>query len=81
MALQCTCSAYPFPHRWGGGKCDKLNAVEIVFTAALPCHECPYLHQEKEPHGELTAWCEVLDGKAEPEDCQGLSTVVKEKGE
>ena len=84
MSQQCKCSAYPFPHRWGGGKCDKWSAVEFVWENSSRCRDCTYFRTETAPHGERIAWCDLLDragitAAVQPEMCPELELAVKEK--
>lgn len=74
----CKCDAYPFPHRWGAGKCDKWDAVEQVAETAVSCQGCQYQIKSTEPHGETTFSCFLLENQEyqDPKDCTGISTVV-----
>jgi hypothetical protein len=76
----CHCSAYAFPHRFKGGKCDGWDAVERVFENGSACRDCKLYEEQREPHGELTGICMLLEtqDQARPEDCPGIELVVKE---
>lgn len=78
---KCRCHAYPYPHRWGGGKCVKWFAVEEVFDEGVECLSCSMRRTSREPHGEITRSCVLLDAwnageNVSPEQCPGLSTIV-----
>ena len=53
--VTCTCSAYKFPHRFGGGKCNGRQMAETSY----PCKDCISC-VEYEP-SEYP--CAVVDGR------------------
>lgn len=53
--VTCTCQAYEFPHRFGGGRCDGLSLV-------VPGSECRNCHLNNNG-------CEVLKGQEHPREC------------
>jgi len=42
VQLECTCGAYPFPHRLGGGKCDGTEWAEKewIYGDQSICYAC-----------------------------------------
>ena len=54
----CYCSAYPFPHRLNGGKCNVHTFADYyLLNRSDMCNECPNKHSE---YGWKT--CTVVDG-------------------
>lgn len=51
----CHCKAYPFPHRFLGGKCDDETVVDAAL-ALQDCDDCEYV--PKDMNG-----CKLLDGR------------------
>lgn len=63
----CTCTAYPFPHRWGGGDCKGLEVVAETWEANQGRRDCETCHCNcQDAH-----YCEVLRGQEHPKagDC------------
>jgi hypothetical protein len=63
----CTCNAYGFPHRFGGGKCSGAWIAEKTWNkyyGAGPCDECMCNNDIGE-----TAYCEVVEGQEGPQQC------------
>lgn len=56
--VTCTCTAYDFPHRFGGGRCNGLSIVEEHCGGWL-CQHCNPFNQG----------CEVMKGQEEPKEC------------
>lgn len=59
--VTCKCSAYDFPHRFGGGKCNGLVIV-IQAVGSDWCRHCLLNN-----HG-----CEVLRGQENPRECPAV---------
>jgi len=55
----CTCHAYRFPHRFGGGRCGGVFLVEERFEP-YTCGRCNLLNEGQ---------CEVLDGQEDTCEC------------
>lgn len=55
----CTCHAYKFPHRFGGGKCTGIYLLENNY----PCQFCKTC--------SLNVWgeCQVLAGAESVKEC------------
>lgn len=80
--ISCTCSAYPYKHRWKGGKCTGWQAVEKVWEeendACRDCSLCTYFKGDRETPDEFEcSLLEKLYNGAKPEDCPGLDRVVE----
>lgn len=56
--VTCRCSAYDFPHRFGGGACNGLSIVETWCGGNL-CQTCHLMNNG----------CEVLKGQESPKEC------------
>lgn len=48
MASKCTCDAYPFPHRTGGGDCDECGCEDAPL--------CEHWEKELDPYGTGDHW-------------------------
>lgn len=60
----CPCNAYPFPHRFGGGKCTGFSIIfEHWHTYWGHCEECQNCNLKNE--GE----CEVMEGRERETEC------------
>ena len=60
----CRCSAYPFPHRFGGGKCNGRQIAEKYFENTWgggECKTCPCLCKITMKIGR-ELHCQVIDG-------------------
>lgn len=56
--VTCTCPAYDFPHRFGGGKCDGYHIVAEQCGGWL-CSTCNLFNGR----------CEVMSGQEAPKEC------------
>uniref|UniRef100_A0AAU8BVN0 Uncharacterized protein n=1 Tax=Salmonella phage PMBT35 TaxID=3137287 RepID=A0AAU8BVN0_9VIRU len=56
--VTCTCRAYDFPHRFGGGRCDGSSIVEEHCGGWL-CQHCNLFN----------GGCEVMKGQERPNEC------------
>ncbi|QXG07631.1 hypothetical protein [Erwinia phage Snitter] len=54
----CTCDAYDFPHRFGGGRCDGI-AIVMLYAGSSACFNC-HLNNNG---------CEVIKGQESPKEC------------
>lgn len=57
--VTCRCSAYRFPHRFGGGACDGMSIVIDRFPGS-GCRTC-HLNNNG---------CEVINGQEHPRECE-----------
>jgi len=57
----CTCSAYPFPHRAGGGACADPG------EPPASCAECPHGQRVTDPFGTGDHWYVEIDCRLD--DC------------
>lgn len=48
------------------------EAVEDAFEEGLLCSDCPLCVRQREPHGEKTRSCQVLNGYADEQQCPGV---------
>jgi len=59
----CRCSAYKFPHRLMGGKCDGSHWVhDYLYTNMSGCTECRH----------WDGWCQVDKGQEAAHKCPAL---------
>jgi hypothetical protein len=58
--LVCLCSAYDFPHRFYGGKCDGYAMAKNCFDNRLLCQNCNCLRSDG---------CDVIDGIESSKEC------------
>lgn len=65
--VTCHCSAYSFPHRFGGGKCRAINIVESCFHSRSMCVNCNLFTE----YG-----CEVLNEKEHARECPGVQEFI-----
>lgn len=63
--VTCTCQAYDFPHRFGGGRCNGLSIVESAIGGEH-CHSCHLLN----------GGCEVLKGQEHPRECPAVQDFI-----
>jgi len=73
--MSCTCTAYPFPHRVFGGRCDGLAAWRAAFEAGEACADCPHavFITERHPYGEGQAAEHLRDCAAtRPRHCPAV---------
>jgi hypothetical protein len=61
----CSCAAYRFPHRFGGGKCDgswiPVETWEGNYGGRSPCRDC---------NSNVQGRCEVADGRESVTVCE-----------
>lgn len=60
----CRCPAYPFPHRFGGGRCTGLFLIQehwnLYWGQSEECQNC---------NNKSEAGCEVLEGRERETEC------------
>ena len=66
--INCTCSAYGFPHRMMGGNCNGGAYVEAVFESRRGCSNCHFAESHR---------CEVLDGRDSLQQCPELQEFIR----
>ena len=68
----CECSAYRFPHRFGGGRCTGVflvqNHWEEYYGGSTECRACPI----REYWG-----CPILEGVEQPQHCMVWQEFVR----
>lgn len=74
----CTCSAYDYPHRFGGGKCTGEHIVnetwENNYGSSHPCDNCTQLNETEE-----VRYCEVYSGIEKISECAAWQEFVEER--
>lgn len=66
----CTCSAYSFPHRMGGGKCSGICVVEDTWYKNYGlgiCSGCSC-------HSDFV--CEVVQGQEDVKECRAFEEFI-----
>lgn len=63
--ITCTCGAYEFPHRFGGGRCDGMVIV-IQALGSLHCVNCHLSNKG----------CEVVKGQEHPRECPAVQDYI-----
>ena len=63
----CQCSAYRFPHRFGGGRCNGQNLVDDYWESHWGSGECKNCNCLTEMDGILS--CDVYVGGDKPKEC------------
>lgn len=75
----CTCKAYKFPHRFGGGKCTgKVIVYEYFSETGGIDGECASCMLCDKSQGFTV--CEVIDGGEPAEGCQAWRDYVRWHG-
>ena len=69
----CRCSAYGFPHRFGGGACTGISIVRDHW-------EQYYGHEENCQHCNLlsNASCQIIEGIEHPRECAVLQEFIQD---
>ena len=67
----CTCSAYRFKHRFGGGRCTGFHIVEETYSNFASCHECNMLD---------CGSCQVINGQDKVYMCPAWQEFVMYEG-
>lgn len=66
----CRCSAYKFPHRFGGGKCNGYQLVKDHWLGSFgyshKCSSCNNLVVNDDGYRE----CDVMTGGEPPKRCE-----------
>lgn len=70
----CDCAAYPFRHRWMGGRCDGGALVDETFELfAAECRECFF-------YDSVEHRCEVSDGREPALRCPAVEERIRYEG-
>jgi hypothetical protein len=69
----CTCGAYPFPHRFGGGACNGGNLVE-QWWASRSCGDCRNITFDSQTY---VPYCQVIEGRESLEGCELLQEFIQ----
>ena len=77
LQLTCTCSAYKFPHRLGGGKCRLSNFAERIYHGEelfiTPSGDRPSLVREcNSCMCNVNYSCEVAEGIESAKYCESI---------
>lgn len=67
----CTCNAYKFPHRFGGGKCDGYYLAEEIWNQNWGEGICANCNLNN------NGVCEVYSGQESPSECPGVQEFVR----
>ena len=73
----CTCHAYKFPHRFGGGRCNGFFVIDDYWQGHYgggECTSCNLLCDD----GERT--CQVVDGQESVTECPVWQDFVQYNG-
>ena len=72
IQLECDCSAYRFPHRMGGGKCDGVAMVEKFRWEGDQriCELCVERHDQG---------CNVIDGLESHQYCEQFRRAINDR--
>jgi len=73
----CNCIAYPFPHRFGGGKCTGQQIAEAYFQdhgGYGHCVDCHCFTRERGAFGAIS--CQVVDGQESPLQCGKVQELI-----
>lgn len=69
--VQCRCTAYPFPHRCGGGKCSGEDWAETYrIYSGSGCEACNCYRGQSES-------CDVGSGAESVEHCEAYMEVIR----
>lgn len=71
----CDCSAYRFPHRFGGGKCSGVWLAEGQWARSFGRGRCEHCnsHNRTGP----VPYCEVVEGSEDPGECPVFQEFVE----
>ena len=70
--LTCTCDAYEFPHRFGGGRCDGKHVVCDYWNAHMGSGDCTDCHSLVNDTINYNLYCEVEAGQEDRLQCPVL---------
>lgn len=65
--LICTCGAYRFPHRFGGGRCTGFYIVEQYWENHYGSGDCTHCNSCNRT--EAVPYCEVVTGGESVREC------------
>lgn len=63
----CRCTAYKFPHRFGGGRCTGRWIAKSTWNDSFGAGECQNCISNNQT--EEIPYCEVVEGQAEASMC------------
>lgn len=63
----CTCGAYKFPPRFGGGRCSGANIVTDYWESHWGSGDCKHCHLHNRT--EAVPYCEAVEGQEEVREC------------
>ena len=83
--VNCSCTGYPFPHRFLGGNCTGEGFVvkyfeEQIFGECRDCHYRAENEDEDDWRGRGRVTCQVIDGLEPSIKCPGLMDYVNYEG-
>ena len=67
----CNCSAYDFPHRFGGGACNGYYWVADYWEDNWGCNECDGCIFNEGDH------CQIVEGQDKPKECPALQDFAR----
>lgn len=79
QVMNCTCSAYPFPHRPLGGACEAEAIWRGVEEEGWECGECPHAdhHVEKSEFWGAVRWDRWRECRAQSAaQCPGIALAI-----
>lgn len=68
----CTCGAYKFPHRFGGGKCSGIHIAENTWNRCWGggvCSMCNAMNEKER-------YCEVVMGQENISECEAYQEFI-----
>jgi hypothetical protein len=69
----CSCGAYSFPHRFGGGSCNGRNLAEQWWENRA-CGDCRNIAYDSQT---FVPYCQVVDGGEGLEECEMLQDFMQ----
>ena len=72
--VNCYCSAYQFPHRFGGGKCKGFNLVQsqwLTYFGSGDCENCNLRCEDENT-------CNVFDGIEKTKECPVVQEFIQQ---
>lgn len=63
----CTCHAYRFPHRFGGGRCRGFWVVDEQWSESYGYGDCRNCNSLNTTEGQ--PYCEVVEGQERIDQC------------
>lgn len=72
----CTCSAYRFPHRFGGGKCSGFWIVVDQWESYYGTGSCSHCNAYNTT--EAVGYCEVVEGNERVDVCSVFDEFINQ---